>query len=722
MGKIPKIILQHTSSDCGAACLAMMCDYYGCSISASRIAEVMPCSARGVSLADINRTAKKLGFAPIAYRLDFDSLLQMYSEPCIAHWHGNHFVVIAKIGKHSVIILDPAIGKVRYSICDFCREWCDSSAQGVVLKLSIGQGFSGLSEAEDFQESLNTKSLDFIKSNRTAIVKVTFLLGFTAFVDMTVPLLTQQLFDSGIQKGAVGVVLMILVAQLLLNISQNIFSYIQGIMALNVSDSIARKLTIALFEKFGRLKKSFFDGRSPARVLQTSFDIDRLEQYISSHIPFLLTACVSVIISASLLMHYSIRIFGIYLLAVAAYYFWLTRYLQRRRIVDNSLYESMAKLQTHNYETIAGITEIKMYQALPRMIRKWSEDRNEYFKNARNSFILDSRQTIGIKIISQLTIAFILLVTSIYVIKGSLTVGAMLAIQFIVGSLLTPSQQLIQFLQITQDYHISQSRINNLMGHPQEKNITGLGKSLSEKNDIECKDVSFGYSPLSEPVLIGLNLKIPHQSTVAVVGSSGSGKSTLLKLIAGLYMPTKGILSIGGVSSDEINLEVWRKCCVTAFSDAHIFDATILENIALENAENPDEEVLRKACELSCLDEVLEYLPDGLETHIGSGGTRLSSGQRQRLVLARAFYHKPQVLLLDEATNALDSIKEQRIFNNIYAHFRNSTLIIAAHRLSTVRNADLIVVLEHGRIVESGTHTSLLTRKSRYAALISAQK
>lgn len=730
MGKLPPTVWQLISTDCGAACLSSICRYYNCQLSLPQISCLFPPSRHGVSLLTLGRVARSLGFETKALKVGYDWLVSLKGKPCIAHWRGNHYIVVSRANNRRVIVMDPARGKITMSRAEFEEGWNvgfgrnqntdiqePHDNRGIVLALDVSERGLSLPAAslkkDCAPDGKTTKIKDIVFPFRKYIIWISGLFIAIGLVDVLLPLLTRALFDEGIGGKSVYVILLVLGGQLCITVGKSAFAIVRSFIILHGSNKLYIELTIRLLTKFIRLPRNFFDFKSTGETLQTSFDVSRIDMFMTSVMPQVITAGISVVISTVMLLYLSPAIVGLYIPFLILLCLWMGRYLKKRRQIDTNLYELESVNNDLIIEYVRGISELKLTGADCNHRQKWLSNREKYYGLSRRSLAVDQSQETGVTILSRIADLAITLVTALSVISGDMSIGTMMAIQYLAGSLSYPAQELVMFLRQIQDYRISSARISGVYSLPDESNIdNGLRPEFT--SGVEFKGVTMAYNPEDGNVLDDITFRIPKGSTIALVGESGSGKSSILKLILGIYRPDEGSILIDGNDINEVNISAWRSFCMTAFCDNYIFDDTLSANIALGESD-PDDSKLADACKMACLEDVIKSLPNGLSTHLGPNGSRLSNGQRQRVILARAFYFHPSVLVLDEATNALDSHTEKIVYQNIYSRFKDATVIVAAHRLSTISHADNIIVLNHGRIVESGTHSELMKLGGYYA-------
>lgn len=722
MGKAVKTIFQHTVSDCGLACLAMIARFYGLRCGINDLTPLFAPSSGGVSMLAINRAASSIGFCTRALMVDYDSLIESVRMPCIAYLDQNHFAVVTKVTPGKVWVNDPAQGAVRYTRRGFLERWAPSGEMpsGAVLELIPGE----LSLPEGRRPAVDTdefSALSLLTRNRKFIMSIFAILFAVALTDIAVPFLTQWMFDGGLESRNLNVVVLALSGQLAIVVGRNVFGFVQARVTLYVGNMIGVGLMRRLLEKFVRLPRSFFDFKAPGEVLQSASDASRAEQFVAVYVPQTLTSVLSVVISSVVLLYYNVFIFLIYSVAVASYYIWLHSFMAKRRAADYRHFEISAKCQDEVIQFVRGINEIKLSGCSSGMLSRWDELRRRNYNVSREMLRLDQSQSVGVSVLSKIADVTVSLITVLAVMDGRMSLGMMLAVQYIVGTMNYPAQQLIYFFRQLQDFRISLSRIGGVYCHPEER-PDSEGEEVDEPpGDIVFENVSFRYDP-SEDVytLSNINVLIPADRITAVVGGSGSGKTTLLKLVMGFYEPADGRICVGGHDLSVLKLGQWRERCGCVFQDSFIFNDSIIYNIAPAESD-PDRARAIEACRICCLKDFVDSLPLGLDTLVGPDGMRLSNGQRQRLLLARAVYRNSQVLVLDEATNSLDAIDEAEIYRNLSAFFKRRTVLVAAHRLSTVRNADNILVMDKGRIVETGTHDELMFRHGVYCDLVKRQ-
>ncbi len=722
MGKTVKTVYQHTASDCGVACLAMIARFYGLKCGINDLTPLFAPSSGGVSMLAINMAASSVGFGTRALLVDYGSLRESVRMPCIAYLDQNHFVVVTKVSPDSVWVNDPAQGRVRYSRRDFLSRWASSgdALTGAVLELIPGD----LSLPECHRPAVDSNEFSaagLLMRNRKFIMSIFAILFAVALADIAVPFLTQWMFDGGLEARNVNVVVLALSGQLAIVVGRNVFGFVQARVTLYVGNMIGVELMRRLLEKFVRLPRSFFDFKAPGEVLQSASDASRAEQFVTVYVPQTLTSVLSVVISSVVLLYYNALIFAIYCVAVTFYYLWLHSFMPRRRAADYRHFEISAKCQDEVIQFVRGINEIKLSGCSSGMLSRWDRLRRRNYYVSREMLRLDQSQSVGVSIMSKIADVTVTFITVLAVMDGHMSLGMMLAVQYIVGTMNYPAQQLIYFFRQLQDFRISLSRIGGVCSHPEERSDSEGEDMGPVTGDIALENVCFKYDPVDDgDTLSGIDVLIPADRITAVVGGSGSGKTTLLKLVVGFYEPAVGRISVGGRDLLSLRLGQWRARCGCVFQDSFIFNDSIIYNIAPAESD-PDRSKVMEACRICCLDEFVDSLPLGLDTLVGPDGMRLSNGQRQRLLIARAVYRDPQVLILDEATNSLDAINEAEIYHNLSVFFKHRTVLVAAHRLSTVRNADNILVMDNGRVVEAGTHRELMLRRGVYYDLVKHQ-
>lgn len=711
---------QQSATDCGVACLTMIARYHGLVCGINDLSRLFGPSSKGVSMYAINRAASAIGFKARGLRLDIDALADDVELPCIAYWGQNHFVVVSRIAGRYVHVADPAMGRVRYSRNEFLSRWAaGGDGCGAVLELKPENLHLPLSEIAG--DSHGIGAMDLMGSYRRPILAIFLILLVAALVDLGVPVLTQWMFDRGLAPHDIGVVTLALAGQLAIVVGRNTFIYVQSRLSLSIGNRIGVELMRRLLEKFMRLPRSFFDFKAPGEVLQSATDVSRAENFLTSHIPQTLTSVLSVLVLSLVLLYYNVLIFLVYSVSVAVYYLWLRRFMARMRVVDYRSFEVSSRCSDEVIQFVRGINEIKLSGCADNLLRRWDGLREENYKVNRETIELNSWQSIGISVLSKIADIAVTFMTVMAVMDGRLSVGAMLAIQYVVGTMSYPSQQIIYFMRYLQDFRISMGRLGGIYSHPEERR-DGDGNDVEPpEKGIELRNVGFRYDPAEEGfVLKDVNISIAANKTTAIVGSSGSGKTTLLKLIVGLYDPEEGTVEVDGCDLRDLKLGQWRSMCGSVFQESYIFNDSILANIAPSEAE-PDREQAMEACRVACIADLIDSLPLGLDTVVGPDGMRLSNGQRQRLLVARAIYRRPSVLILDEATNSLDAVNESNIYRNLTDFFAQRTVVVAAHRLSTVRNADYIVVVDGGTVVEAGTHDDLMANRATYYNLVHNQ-
>ena len=717
--------------DCGPACLTMIAAHYGRHYTLDHLREQCFIGREGVSLLGISKAAEQIGFRTVGGRLTFDKLAEKALLPCVVHWNQEHFVVVYAIRKkkkeYTVSVADPGKGLVTYSREAFCRHWISTCTggeeKGIALLLEPTQLFYE-------QEGDRLPSENRIRFLWKYLIKYKRFFGqlmlglfIGSLLQLIFPFLTQAIVDTGIQGKDIGFIWLVLIAQMVLLFSRTAIDFIRRKILLHISTRINVSLISDFFIKLMKLPMKFFDTKLTGDLLQRIEDHRRIENFLTNQTISIVFSVFTFMIFSIVLFVYHLPIFTVFITGSILYGLWIRIFLKKRRLLDYKMFEQQGMNRNVVYQLITGMQEIKLQGCEQRKRWEWEDVQADLFDVNMQSLNLRQNQEAGGIFINELKNILVTVLAATAVINGSLTLGMMLSIQYIIGQLNSPVEQLMSFIYQWQDVSISLDRMNEI--HTQQ-NDEGTGRSITAlprdvETDIHIRNVCFRYDGARpDYVLEGIDLHIPQGKVTAIVGASGSGKTTLIKLLLGYYMPNEGELLVGGENLSQFNPAWWRTQCGAVMQEGYLFSDTIARNIAVSDDEI-DTDRLRHAAQTAHIAEYIEGLPLGYNTKIGQDGQGVSQGQRQRILIARVVYKNPPFVFLDEATNALDANNERAIVENLSEFYKGKTVVVVAHRLSTVKHADRIVVLEGGRIAETGTHAELTTRKGRYYELVRNQ-
>jgi ATP-binding cassette subfamily B protein len=715
---------QMDAMDCGPTCLRMIARHHGKSYSLSYLRERSYLDREGVSLKGISEAAENIGFRTLAVKIAFDGDadnpgLQQAPLPGIVHWNQNHFVVIFKANRKYVWIADPGAGKFKLKRSVFEKHWQSDGDRGIALLLEPTAAF--------YQDESNAGSkmgfsflLRYLVPYRGLVRELAIGLGMSSVFALLFPFLTQSIVDVGIQNQNISFIYLILFGQLALFFGQTVVRFLQNWILLHIGTRINVALISDFLLKLMQLPLAFFDTKMTGDLLQRIGDHRRIESFLTQSTLSIVFSVFNLLVFAVVLLFYSTSIFIIFAIAAVLYTAWIVFFLKRRKEIDYQSFQQLSRNQDSLIEIIQGMAEIKLQGSQRKRRQAWTEIQTKLFRVQRNSLAITQYQDGGALFINQVKNMLITVLAAQSVVKGEMTLGMMLAIQYIIGQLDAPLQQFIGFIRDAQDARISLERLGEIHEQPNEEPDDVIKTTDIPPGDIHIENLSFRYTPLADWVLQDLNLVIPRGKVTAIVGASGSGKTTLVKLLLGFYQPQQGSIKIGGTNLAQIHQPTWRQHCGAVMQDGYIFSNTIADNLA-ESDDRTDYARIDHAIHVANIHPFIETLPLTLNTMIGARGNGVSQGQRQRLLIARAVYRDPGFLFFDEATNALDANNERIILENLQQFFKGRTVIVVAHRLSTVKNADQIVVLDKGKIVEQGTHRELVERKGVYFTLVKNQ-
>ena len=718
--------IQHDVMDCGPTCLRMVADFYGKRYSLEGLREKSFITREGVSMLGISEAAEKIGFRSICVQVGYEKLKEA-PLPCIIHWNQQHFVVVYKLNDKHVWVADPGAGKLKYTKEEFCNCWLssrkDEEDTGVALLLEPTPEFYTI---EDEGDEVNRKGFSFLYSYlrpyRGLVGQLLLGLLLGSMIQLMLPFLTQSVVDFGINNQNLGFIYLVLIAQLMLSFSSSAVEFIRGWILLHLGTRINIALISDFLIKLMKMPISYFDNKMTGDILQRINDHKRIQDFLTGSRLSVIFSVFNIIIFGIVLLVYSGMIFLIFMGGSALYVAYVWLFMKKRAELDHKRFAQQSANQSTVVQLVNGMQEIKLSACEQQKRWEWERIQAKLFKVNIKSLALRQYQDSGAVLINQSKNLLITALVASLVVKGEMTLGMMLSVQYIIGQLNSPVNELIAFARDMQDARLSMNRLSEVRDKPDEEDPTReLLREIPEGKEIRLQNLNFKYDPLSEyPTLDNVSLVIPPGKQTAIVGMSGSGKTTLVKLLLGFYPPASGDIFIGDIPLGSYSIREWRKRCGVVMQDGFIFSDSIAGNIA-PGVERIDKKKLRHAAEVANIHDFIEELPLGYNTKIGQEGHGLSQGQKQRILIARAVYKDPEFIFFDEATNALDANNERTIMNNLQTFFKGRTSVVVAHRLSTVRNAEQIIVIEQGKIAETGAHETLIALEGRYYQLVKNQ-
>lgn len=714
---------QMDSQDCGPACLKIIAKHFGKFYSLQSLRDKCGITKEGVSLLDLSTGAESIGLRTLAIKCTIDDVVNSVPFPAIIFWKDSHFVVVYHANKKYIWVSDPAKGRIKYTHEEFKKGWYQKGAkQGVLLAIEPTAEFKdSKAEREQRKNTFSSILKYFTPYQRNFILIFVIMLLVTALQGM-LPFISKAVIDVGIKTSDVNFINMVLIGNISILLSVMIFNVIRDWILMHITARVNIALISDYLIKLMKLPVTFFENKLLGDILQRAQDHERIRSFIMNNSLSLIFSILTFVVFSIILLIYNAIIFYIFISGSILYAGWVLLFLNIRKKMDWEYFELLSKNQSYWVETVSSIQDIKIYNYEKHRRWKWEEIQARLYHVNKRVLAITNAQNLGAQFIESIKNMGIVFFCATAVIKGEITFGVMISTQFIIGMLNGPLVQFINFIVSAQYAKISFLRINEIKQLEDEEELLSVGSTtiLPENKSLILDNVNFQYTVNSPLVLHNIYLHIPENKVTAIVGGSGCGKSTLLKLLVRLYKPSYGDIKMDKMNVNAINLRQWRSMCGVVMQDGKIFSDTILNNIVLDD-EHIDYEQLRKVCRIAQIEDEINAMPKGFETNIGENGRGLSGGQKQRLLIARALYRNPQYLFLDEATNALDTINEKKIVEALNNAFLQRTVIVVAHRLSTIRNADQIVVLDKGYIVEVGNHDSLMERKGHYFQMIASQ-
>jgi len=716
--------------DCGPTCLRMIAKFYGKHYNPESIRSNSGFSKEGVSLLGLSEAAEKIGFRTRGVQISFNQISNEVTLPCILHWDHNHFVVAFpnafRKSKHYIIIADPSKGVIRYTKNEFLQKWISTKIDngdsvGTALLLEPCPEF--YDKQEEKNRNVNWSFLlRYLPKNKWQIGQVIISLIIASILQFIFPFLTQSIVDTGINTQNLHFLTIILIAQLMLVFTKTFIEFIRSRLLLNISTNINLSILSDFWIKICKLPINYFDSHHTGDTLQRIGDQKNIQNFLTGTSLSTLFSLFNFIVFGCILTQYNLQILLVFILGSILYYLWVTFFLVVRRKINYETFHLSAKENNATLQLVQGMQEIKLNNAEKIKRWEWEDIQVSIFKLNFKTLTYSQIQQTGALLINQGKDLVLTFLVASYVIDGKLTLGSMLAIQYIIGQLSGPIEQFVNFAQSMQDTKISFERLNEIhqLNNDENDQINYINV-LPENKSISITNLNFTYPGVgNDAVLRNINLEIPEGKVIAIVGASGSGKTTLLKMLLMFYNNYIGEIKVGDTNFNYISPSFWRSKCGVVLQDGYIFNDSIAKNIAVGD-ENVNHNILIQSCKIACILQFIETLPNGFNTRLGTDGTGLSQGQKQRILIARAIYKLPHFLFLDESTNALDANNEKAIVENLQEFYKGKTVVIIAHRLSTVKNADKILVMQNGLIVEEGTHEVLYLKNGVYFELVKNQ-